>query len=177
MQARLHTARADAAEAELRHVHSTEALKAARRPAPAPRAVPEARPEESQPPTRAAELREVRQRDRAQDPARLAEEVSRIVTRVRNARPLFDRQHPYDGYAACVYLQAKLDGLTSDRATERAGEALLAEMSEGSAFTPAEVQAYERRYKALNRDLRRAADARTSATLLASVHRITGSAN
>lgn len=171
MQALRHRAITDAADAELRRVHAEQAVVAARQPTHALPVLPEGRPPEPQLRTWAEELRETRLRDREQDRARLAEEVARIVTRVRNAGPLFDRQHRYDGYTACVYVQGKLDGLTSDKATERAAEALLRELSDGATFTPAEVQAYERRYKALHRELRHAADARTSATLLASANR------
>jgi hypothetical protein len=103
MQARLYTARAHAAEYELRALRFERELDAARH-AEATTATTAPRGPQ---PSAAQTARDQQAAVLAEQRGRVAEEAALIVTRVRNGGPLFDHAHPFDGYAACVYLQGK----------------------------------------------------------------------
>ncbi|MBV8517652.1 MAG: hypothetical protein JO197_09655 [Acidobacteria bacterium] len=101
-------------------------------------------------------------------------DAARIVRDVQIGAVAADEQHPYDGYAGCIYLAAKLDdGLTSAEAADRTREAVLAMML-GTDVSPEQVALYYTAYEALKERAAAAAKRSEATELFAAAEALTG---
>ena len=98
--------------------------------------------------------------------ARLASEAAAILREVQVGLVPTDARHPNHAFAACLYVQAKLDGQDAAGAAAQAQEALIAHLRDGHEFRPAERKAFRGVYDDLKKRLDAAADTRQGATLL-----------
>jgi hypothetical protein len=103
-----------------------------------------------------------------------AGEAARIVRDVQIGAVPADPAHPYHGYAACLYLAAKLDdGLASEGAAERTRDAVLGMML-GPTVAPDEIAAYHAAYLDLKERAKTAAKHRDTTDLFAAAEAFAG---
>ncbi|MBV9494553.1 MAG: hypothetical protein JOZ54_09925 [Acidobacteria bacterium] len=102
---------------------------------------------------------------------RIRTEAGAIIREVQTGGIPSGTRRPYHAFAGCLYLRARLDGMSSEDAMIRAKTQLMAQMHERGDFTAAQIRAFAKEYANLKQQFDEAGRSAQSTTVLAALDR------